>query len=61
MNERSQTRMFADELDCLIERFRNEFDLTYASVIGTLFIKAQELCWDCSGYDESGYEEDHDA
>ena len=34
---------FADELDRLVDRFRAEYELTYAEAIGALFIKASLL------------------
>lgn len=43
MNEKEQTQHFADELDNLVERFRKEYDLTYAAVVGTLQMKAFTL------------------
>ena len=43
MSEHEQIMQFADELDKLIDRYRSEYDLAYASVIGTLFMKAQLL------------------
>jgi len=44
VDQQSQTSAFADDLDCLIERYRQEFDVTYASVVGVLFMKAHLLC-----------------
>lgn len=40
MKDREQTTAFADELDKLCERFRDEFDLTYAQAVGVLNMKA---------------------
>lgn len=49
MSESEQVQHFADELDKLVERFRKEYELSYASVVGalmfrihTLMIEAQE-------------------
>lgn len=39
-----QVKQFADELDRLVERYRDEYDLTYAAVVGTLHMKAYLLC-----------------
>ena len=33
-----------DEIDNLINRFRMEYDMTYAEAVGVLFMKAQLLC-----------------
>ncbi len=40
MSESDQTTHFADELDKLVERFRVEYDISYAAVVGTLYMKA---------------------
>jgi len=39
----NQTDHFAKELDRLVERFRQEYDLEYAQVIGVLAIKTHLL------------------
>ena len=44
MTEPDQTHHFATELDALILRFRQEYDLTLAAVVGTLYVKQHELC-----------------
>jgi hypothetical protein len=44
MNQQEQTKAFADDLDRLVERYRSEFDLTYASAVGTLNMKIHTLC-----------------
>jgi len=44
MDEGQQIDHFADELDKLVERFRSEYDISYASVIGALHLKAHLLC-----------------
>lgn len=44
MNANEQIFAFAEDLDKLVERYRNEFDITYAAVVGVLFMKAQILC-----------------
>ena len=44
MTDSEQTSAFGDELDKLIDRFREEFDLTYAQLIGTLHFKIHLLC-----------------
>jgi hypothetical protein len=43
VSEKEQIDHFAQELDKLVERFRSEYDLTYASVIGALTIKSHQL------------------
>lgn len=43
MTQEEQTRQFAHELHCLVERAREEYTLTIASVIGTLEIQKHTL------------------
>lgn len=44
MSDAEQISAFATELDALVERYREEFDLTYAAVVGALHMKAFEIC-----------------
>lgn len=43
MTENEQIEHFATELDKLVDRFRSEYQMAYASVIGILHIKAHLL------------------
>lgn len=43
MNEREQIRHFAAELDKLVSRFAEEYDLPNASVIGALEMKIHAI------------------
>lgn len=43
MDHKEQIQHFADELDRLVERFRSEYDLTYAATVGALMMKAHLL------------------
>jgi hypothetical protein len=43
MDNLEQTKAFSDTLDAAIDRFTQEFDLSYASVIGVLAMKAIEI------------------
>lgn len=43
MSDNLQIDAFAKELNSLVDRFRNEYDLTYAAVIGVLTMKAFDL------------------
>lgn len=52
MSEKDQIKLFADDLDKLVDKYRNEFDLTYAAVVGALFMKAQLLCSELERGDE---------
>lgn len=42
MNE--QVNHFSDDLDRLVDRYRAEYDLCYAEVVGALQMKIQLLC-----------------
>ncbi len=44
MSESEQIKHFGDEIDKLVDRFRREYDITYAAVVGTLFMKAHLIC-----------------
>lgn len=50
MDANEQVKQFADDLDNLVDRYRDEYDLNYAAVVGALFMKAHLLC------DEAGDE-----
>jgi hypothetical protein len=52
MNEQQQTFHFGDELDKLVERFRQEYDLSYAAIVGTLHMKAHLLCGEAIDRDD---------
>ena len=52
MSDKEQAEKFGEELDNLVDRFRDEWDLSYAVVIGLLTVKAQALCAECSESDE---------
>jgi len=43
MTEREQSKAFAEELDRLCDRFAEEFDITYTSIVGGLEFKKAEL------------------
>lgn len=44
MDRDEQIQAFEDQLDALCDRFSDEFDLDYATVIGALHLKAYTLC-----------------
>ncbi len=44
MDQKEQQVAFSNELESLIDRFRSEYDLTYASIVGVLQITAYLLC-----------------
>lgn len=43
MTDTEQKKAFADELDRLVERFRQEFEIPYTSVCGVLMLKTHLL------------------
>lgn len=47
MNYHEQTDAFTMELDNLVNRFRDEFDLNLQTIIGVLETKKIELTLDC--------------
>jgi hypothetical protein len=51
MDDKQQIFAFADDIDRLVERYRSEFDISYASVVGVLFMKAQLLCGEAGEMD----------
>lgn len=54
MTDREQTERFAKELDWLVQKYRSEYDITYAAVVGVLHMKAHLLC-------EEASEDDNDS
>ncbi len=52
MDDKQQIFAFADDIDRLVERYRSEFDMTYAAVVGVLFMKAQLLCGEAGERDD---------
>jgi len=57
MTDGNQTEAFDDAINRAIDRFTQEFDLTYASVIGVLVMKVVELTLQ-SGIHENDDQED---
>lgn len=47
MTEKEQVAAFESELLNLVNRYSNEFELSYASVIGVLVLRTNELALDC--------------
>lgn len=44
MSEKEQIDAFADDIDKLVDRYANEFDMTYAAAIGVLQMKIHTIC-----------------
>lgn len=58
MDDKEQVTAFAGDVDRLVDRYRSEFDMTYAAVVGVLFMKAQLLCFEASDRADEDHEED---
>lgn len=48
MSEKEQIAHFANELDALVDRYRSEYDMTYAGIVGTLQMKVFGMCKEAS-------------
>jgi hypothetical protein len=46
MSDKEQIDHFANDLDALVKRYSEEYDIPYASVVGVLQMKAWLLCAD---------------
>lgn len=49
MNQQEQTNAFARDLEALIHRYRAEFSLTLASVVGVLTVQSHQLITEQAG------------
>jgi len=52
MDQAEQARRFAEELEALVVRYRREYDLTLASVVGVLEVQKHALVAEALGEDE---------
>jgi hypothetical protein len=44
MNDREQLQHFADELDKLVDRYREEYEISFGAIIDALQMKSYLLC-----------------
>lgn len=44
MSEKEQIDHFANDIDNLVERYRSEYEMSYAAVVGVLQMKIHLLC-----------------
>lgn len=44
MNESEQVTHFADDIDKIVDRYRDEYDISIASAVGVLQMKIHLLC-----------------
>lgn len=59
MSEQEQIKAFADDLDALVKRYIDEFDLTAASAVGCLAFKMHTIMTDAQRkFKEEGEEEE---
>ena len=54
MDDREQIKAFADDLDNLVNRYADEFDMTYAAVVGVLCMKINIMCHESKDAEEEG-------
>lgn len=52
MSESDQIKQLGDEVDKIINRAREEYDITYAAVVGVLQMKIHLLCEEAQDQDE---------
>lgn len=60
MTHREQESAFADDLNKLIDRYRFEFDLTYAQMVGLLTITSHNLLNESCDPDTTDESEEED-
>lgn len=58
MSEKEQIIHFANDLDALVNRYRNEYEITYASTIGVLQMKIHTLIQDAINTGEDHQNDD---
>jgi hypothetical protein len=59
MTHSEQVKALSNDIDSLIDRYADEFDLSYAAIIGVLFSKAHFLCQEAAEIkDEEGEDEE---
>ncbi len=56
MTHKDRQGLLAQELERVIDYFRNEYDLTYADAVGVISILHFELCQECHERQEQGEE-----
>jgi hypothetical protein len=61
MTDGDQTEAFDDAINRAIDRFTQEFDLTYASVIGVLVMKVVELTLQSGIHENNDQEDDQES
>jgi hypothetical protein len=61
MDERTQIGCFDDDLDRLLQRYSDEFDMSLAAMIGTLHVKIHELVANSVDQDEDEDEDEDEV
>lgn len=54
MTEEEQIKQFGDELDAMINRARQEYDISYGAVVGALYFRIHALCDEAKRKHEKG-------
>lgn len=44
MSDKEQLQHFADDLDKLVDRYRDEYEISFGAIIGALQLKSYLLC-----------------
>ncbi len=57
VDNKQQTEAFGEAIDKLVDRFANEYDLTYATIIGTLQMKIIYLAQESEQLDDEDQDE----
>lgn len=52
MTDQEQIQRFADDLDNLVDRYRKEYEISMAGVVGTLQMKIWLLCLEAKDRDD---------
>lgn len=48
MSDKDQMDHFCDDLDRLVNRYRSEYEMSYAAIVGVLQMKIHRLCDEAS-------------
>ena len=52
MTDKEQITHFANDIDNLVDRYRSEYDMTYAAIVGVLQMKSHLLIVEASERDD---------
>lgn len=60
MDEQEQITHFANDIDALVERYRDEYDMMYSSFIGVFQMKSYLLMGEAEGTYKGGRDDSDD-